>query len=142
LRCIFCKIVRGEVPSARVLETDQALVFLDINPLNPGHALIVPRAHHAHLGELPDDLAAQVGSLLPRVCQAVKAATGADGINVVVNIGAAAGQTIDHCHWHVIPRFANDHLHWPWPQGKYQGDELNQMRLRVERELAGAAPAQ
>ena len=51
--CIFCKIVHGQIPSTRVLETDQAIAFLDIHPVNPGHTLIVPRAHHAHLGELP-----------------------------------------------------------------------------------------
>ncbi len=133
--CVFCKIVRGEIPSARVLETDQSVVFLDINPLNPGHTLVVPRAHHAHLGELPEELAAHAGSLLPRLCRVIKSATGAEGINVVINNGAVAGQTIHHCHWHIIPRFAHDAIHWPWPQGKYHGDELSQLRARIEDHL-------
>ena len=63
--CIFCKIVAGTIPSARVLETPEAVAFLDINPVNRGHLLVVPRAHHAHLSELPDAVAAAVGSLLP-----------------------------------------------------------------------------
>lgn len=133
--CVFCKIVRGEIPSARVLETDLAVVFLDINPLNPGHTLLVPRAHHAHLAELPEEIAAHAGSLLPRLCRAVKAATNAEGLNVIINNGAIAGQTIDHCHWHIIPRFTNDPVHWAWPQGKYGGDGLSQMRSRIEGEL-------
>ncbi len=133
--CVFCKIVQGDIPSARVFETDSVVVFLDINPLNPGHTLLVPRSHHAHLGELPDEIAAHVGSLLPRLCRAVKAATGAEGLNVVINNGSVAGQTIDHCHWHIIPRFAHDSIHWPWPQGKYSGDELSQMKARIEGEL-------
>jgi histidine triad (HIT) family protein len=137
--CVFCRIIRGEIPSARVLETDHAVVLLDINPLNPGHALIVPRAHHAHLGELPADISAHAGSLLPRICRAIKSATGADGINVIINNGRVAGQTIEHCHWHVIPRFDNDRLHWPWPQGKYSGDELIQMKERIGRELGEAS---
>ena len=135
-RCVFCKIIAGEIPSARVLETEQAVAFLDIQPLNPGHTLLVPRSHHALLSELPEELAAHAGALLPRLCRAVKAATGCVGLNVVINIGEAAGQTIDHCHWHIIPRFAADPIHWPWPQGKYEGDELARMKTRIEHELA------
>jgi histidine triad (HIT) family protein len=141
--CIFCKIVSGQIPSARVLETDQIVAFLDIHPVNPGHTLIVPRAHFGHLGELPEALAAHAGSLLPRLCRAIQAATGADGLNVIVNNGRAAGQTIDHCHWHIIPRFHDDPVDWPWPQGQYVGDELDQMKFRLERELeARSSPGQ
>jgi len=138
--CIFCKIARGEIPSARVLETDHAVAFLDINPVNPGHVLVVPKAHHTQLGELPEDLAAHAGSLLPRLCRAVRAVTGADGLNVIVNNGRVAGQTIDHVHWHVIPRSRHDAVHWPWPQAEYVGDELRQMQFRLEHEL-NPAPA-
>jgi histidine triad (HIT) family protein len=133
--CIFCKIVHGHIPSAKVLETDHALAFLDIHPVNPGHTLILPRAHRPHVAELPDELAGHIGSLLPRLCRAVRAASGGDGLNVIVNNGRSAGQTIDHVHWHVIPRFRDDAVNWPWPQGEYVGDELAQMQLRIEREL-------
>jgi histidine triad (HIT) family protein len=88
------------------------------------------------LSELPEELAADAGALLPRLCRAVKAATEAVGLNVVVNIGQAAGQTIDHCHWHIIPRFAADPIHWPWPQGKYEDGELARMKARIESQLA------
>ncbi len=66
--CIFCRIVRGELPSARVLETDQALAILDINPVHAGHVLILPKSHHATLSELPPDLAAHIAAQLPRLC--------------------------------------------------------------------------
>lgn len=138
--CLFCKIIRGTIPSARVLETDQVVAFLDINPINHGHLLLVPRAHHAHLAELPDEIAAHAGSLLPRLCRAVAAATGAHGFNVIMNNGRVAGQTIDHGHWHIIPRFPDDALHWPWPQGKYARDELDGMKARIEAEL-GQSPS-
>jgi histidine triad (HIT) family protein len=134
--CIFCKIVQGQLPSARVLETAEAVAFLDIHPVNPGHTLLLPKAHHAHLADLPEAVAAHAGSLLPRLCRAIRAATGADGLNIIVNNGRAAGQTIDHCHWHIIPRFDDDSVNWPWPQGEYIGDELGQMKFRIERELA------
>jgi histidine triad (HIT) family protein len=134
--CIFCKIVHGDIPSATILETAEAVAFLDINPVNPGHVLLVPKAHHAGLSELPDAVAAHAGSLLPRLCRAVRAATGADGLNVIVNNGQAAGQTVDHGHWHIIPRFQDDAVKWPWPHSQYVGDELGQMKFRIERELS------
>lgn len=137
--CIFCKIAAGEIPSSRVLEHEKAVAFLDINPVNLGHVLLVPRDHHATLSDLPDELAGEVSSLLPRLCRAVRAATGADGLNIIVNHGAVAGQTIDHVHWHIIPRHDDDPVDWPWPHAEYVGDELNQMRFRIERELNPSA---
>ncbi|WP_422927702.1 HIT family protein [Singulisphaera sp. PoT] len=133
--CLFCKIVRGDIPSSKVLETEDAIAFLDIHPVNKGHVLVVPKHHHPHLVELPEALAAHVGSILPRLCRAVQAATGADGFNVIINNGTAAGQTVDHGHWHIIPRFHDDPVEWPWPHSEYVGDELGQMRFRIEREL-------
>ena len=133
--CLFCKIIRGEIPAAKVLETDVVVAFLDIHPVNLGHLLLVPREHHADLTELPEASAAQTAALLPKLCRAVRAATGADGFNVIVNNGRAAGQIIDHGHWHIIPRFHNDTVDWPWPHSEYVGDELGQMRFRIEREL-------
>jgi histidine triad (HIT) family protein len=133
--CIFCKIVRGEIPSARLVETESAIAFLDINPVCQGHTLLLPKAHQPVLAELTDELAGSVGALLPRLCRAVAAATGAEGLNVIVNNGRVAGQTIDHCHWHIIPRWSDDPINWPWPHSQYSGDELEQMRFRIEREL-------
>jgi histidine triad (HIT) family protein len=135
--CVFCKIIQGHIPSARVLETPDAVAFLDINPVNRGHTLVVPKGHHRILSEVPEPVAASIGALLPRLCRAIAAVTGADGFNVIVNNGPAAGQTIDHCHWHIIPRFDDDAVNWPWPHSPYAGDELNQMRFRIERELTG-----
>ena len=101
----------------------------------PGHVLLVPKQHHADLTELPEDLAAQTAALLPKLTRAIRAATGADGFNVIVNNGRAAGQVVDHGHWHIIPRFHDDPVNWPWPHSEYVGDELGQMRFRIEREL-------
>ena len=133
--CVFCKIADGKIPAAQILETAEAMAFLDINPVNLGHALVVPKAHYAQLSDLPDVVAAQTAALFPRLCRAIRAATAADGLNVIVNLGQAAGQTIDHCHWHIIPRFHDDAVNWPWPHSQYVGDELGQMKLRIEHEL-------
>lgn len=134
--CIFCKIVAGMIACEKVLETERALVFLDISPVNLGHVLIVPRSHHAHLGELDEADAAHVGSLLPKICRAVLSATGASAINVVINNGRDAGQTVDHGHWHVIPRFPADAVHWPWPHVAYPPEGPGPLRERIRSALA------
>ena len=132
---LFTKIVRGEIPAARVLETDRALAFLDINPVNPGHVLLIPKEPHASVADLPEDLAAHLGSLLPRLCRAARDATGADGLNVIANNGPVAGQTIFHVHWHIIPRFEGDAVHWPWPHSPYEPDGLEAMKERLVQAL-------
>ncbi len=135
--CLFCKIVAGQVPASKVFETDFAVAFLDIDPVNLGHVLLVPKEHHATLADLPDDLAARLGSLVPRLARSVQAATGADGLNLIVNNGVVAGQTVHHSHWHLIPRFEEDAVRWPWPHVAYEGDGLAGMRDRIALGLQG-----
>jgi histidine triad (HIT) family protein len=134
--CLFCRIIRGELPSARVLETDHALAFLDINPVNHGHVLLLPRSHATTLAEIPDDLSAELGRLLPRLTRAVMAVASAPGANVIANIGEVAGQTIHHLHWHIIPRHAGDPVHWPWPHQPYPPGQLEATRDRLIAALA------
>ncbi|GIW89238.1 MAG: hydrolase [Isosphaeraceae bacterium] len=135
--CVFCKIVAGTLPAARVLETGEVLAFLDIGPLAPGHTLVIPKAHYTNLPTLPDEVAAALGAVLPRVCRAVVAATGAEGLNVLSNTGAVAGQSVEHVHWHVIPRRFQDGIAWPWRPLTYADGELEAMRRRIACELSG-----
>ena len=135
--CLFCRIVAGQIPAAVVLETEAAVAFLDIHPVNFGHVLLVPRAHHATLADLSEDDAANTARLLPGLVRSILAATGQDALNVVVNNGRAAGQTVGHGHWHLIPRFDGDPVEWPWPHRSYAGDELAAMRAEIARNLAG-----
>ena len=137
-QCLFCKIAQGIIQAAVVLETREVIAFLDINPVNKGHVLLLPKEHHVDLIELPEALAAETARLLPSLARAVKLATGADGLNVIINNGEAAGQTIPHGHWHLIPRFHDDSVDWPWPHSEYLGDEIGQMQFRIERELRPA----
>ena len=134
--CIFCKIVRGEIPSARVLETDEAVAFLDINPLNPGHTLLVPQVAPRQPGRAARGARRRTSArCCPGSAGPSRRPPGADGLNVIVNNGRAAGQTIDHCHWHIIPRFPDDPVHWPWPQGKCTAEELSRITSRIRNEL-------
>ncbi len=134
---LFARIARGELPCARVLETDHALAFLDIHPVNLGHVLLIPKAPYRTVADLPDELSAHLGSLLPRLCRAVQKATGAPSFNVIANCGTSAGQTVHHIHWHIIPRFEDDAVRWPWPHAAY-GDDLgmNAMQDRIVQSLA------
>lgn len=135
VNCIFCKIVGGQIPSKIIYSDDHCIAFLDINPVNHGHVLVVPRHHHKDLTDLPSSVASSVASVIPILAKAIIQASQADGLNLIVNNGQAAGQTIFHGHWHLIPRFHDDPVNWPWPQGSYLGDEMNQVAFAIEREI-------
>ena len=106
--CIFCSIVDGEIPAHTVHETDEVLAFLDANPLEPGHALVIPTAHHGRLAARPDDLAASVWAAVSDLGPRVEAAVDAEGMTVAVNDGSAAGQEVPHVHVHLVPRREGD----------------------------------
>jgi histidine triad (HIT) family protein len=120
--CLFCKIIRGEIPCAKVFETEHVLAFLDIAPASPGHTLVVPKAHFPTLPELPEALGGPLLDALSRVGRAVMAATGATGFNVLANTFESAGQVVFHAHWHVIGRTGGDGL-LPWPGKPYDNNE-------------------
>lgn len=112
--CIFCKIIRGEIPSLKVYEDDRVFAFLDIQPVNVGHTLVVPKAHAENCLATPDEDMAAIMRVVRRIGDAALKATGAQGFNVGINCGAAAGQIVMHTHVHVMPRFDGDGLkHWP-----------------------------
>jgi histidine triad (HIT) family protein len=108
MRCIFCRIVDGDVPSRTVYETDETLAFLDANPLVEGHTLVIPKSHHETVDELPPELAGAVFETVSAVTPHVEAAVDADGTTLAVNNGTAAGQEVPHTHVHVVPRFDGD----------------------------------
>jgi histidine triad (HIT) family protein len=119
--CLFCKIVRKEIPSNIVYETEDVLAFLDIKPVHPGHTLVVPKIHSHDFSEIdPVDREAVI-SACHKVANAL-IQVGADGVNVTTNVKPAAGQVIFHTHFHIIPRYENDGLK-TWPHGTYSGDE-------------------
>ncbi|NDY56905.1 HIT family protein [Desulfovibrio sulfodismutans] len=125
--CLFCKILRGEIPCAKIYETAAVLAFLDIAPIRPGHALVIPKVHAPSLWELPADIGGDLVAALQVVGRAVREATGATGINVVMNNGASAGQLVLHAHFHVIPRVEGDGLS-PW-QGAPYADTMAMTRM-------------
>ena len=106
--CVFCGIVAGDVPGRVVHETDDAVAFLDADPLAEGHTLVVPREHHRTMADLPTDRAAGVFEAVRELTPRVQAAVDADAANVGLNDGAASGQEVPHLHVHIVPRFEGD----------------------------------
>lgn len=121
--CLFCKIIAGEIPSTKVYEDDTVLAFLDIHPVNIGHTLVIPKAHHTNLYETPDEDLAHIMAVVKKLSISIKSGLNADGINIEMNNDAPAGQLIFHTHIHIIPRFSDDGFtHWPSTRGYNEGE--------------------
>jgi len=127
--CIFCKIIKGEITSLKIYEDKKVLAFLDINPVNIGHTLIIPKKHFENIYDLPEETANHIMKIAKRISIALKK-SGADGTNISINNGKAAGQVIFHFHTHVIPRFIEDNL-TPWPAKKPKEGELEEIAKKI-----------
>jgi len=134
--CIFCKIVAGDIPALRVHEDDAAIAFVDINPLAPGHTLLIPRKHYRDITSISADELAVVTAVLPKLAKAVLNATGAAGLNLLQNTGAASGQAVFHLHFHLIPRVEGDSIGYRWNAGKYQAGEAETWQEKISAALA------
>ena len=106
--CIFCAIAAGEIPCFKVYEDELVLAYLDINPFSKGHTLVIPKRHSEGLLDTDDQTLADVIVRVKKVAAQVKAKLGCDGFNVVQNNGEAAGQTVHHLHFHIVPRWTGD----------------------------------
>jgi histidine triad (HIT) family protein len=131
--CIFCKIVEGIIPSHKIYENEHVLAFLDIAPVNYGHALVIPKKHFENIEAIPEaELCAVIGAV-KKVGLSIKKNLGVEGYNLSVNNDPVAGQVIPHLHFHIVPRHAGDRLEL-WPQGKYADGEAEEVaeKLRIE----------
>lgn len=106
--CIFCRIIKGEIPAEKVYEDDETIAVLDINPKSPGHSVIVPKVHAANILELPDGKIEPVMRAVKRVAEMTVKALDPAGFTMGLNHGSISGQTVDHLHFHIIPRFEGD----------------------------------
>ena len=112
--CVFCKIVAGQLPSFKLLEDAASLAFMDINPANEGHCLVIAKPHHPTLYDVPPDLLAAVSATVLKVAKAVEAVLKPDGLNLVQSNGRGAAQSVPHFHVHVLPRRLGDKLSLNW----------------------------
>ena len=128
--CLFCAIAKGEVPAALVIETDDVVGFLDHRPLFKGHTLIVPRAHHVTLADLPAEVLASVFTAAQRLATVMPAELEAQGTFVAMN--NIVSQSVAHAHVHVVPRSKGDGLRgFFWPRTKYAEGEAEQYAARL-----------
>ena len=131
---IFTKILSGEIPCAKVYEDDYVLAFLDIGPVHPGHTLVIPEKEVITIFDADEETLKALIIAIKKVAKAVKEATHCDGLNVLQNNFRASGQLVDHLHFHLIPRFANDGLKH-WPQGKYEEGQMEELQKRIKGAL-------
>ena len=129
--CIFCKIAAGEVPSFTLYEDDATLAFMDINPANEGHALVIPREHATDLYAVSDEALARTAVTAKKVAGAVARTLNPDGLNLVQCNGASAGQTVMHFHVHVLPRISDDRLSMNWGLKLGEIDAIGRLAERI-----------
>jgi histidine triad (HIT) family protein len=134
---IFEKIITREIPATIVYEDADTLAFMDIGPIIKGHTLVIPKICYDPVTETPDEVLSKLMSVCKRIAAAQVRALGADGVNIIQNNGAAAGQVVPHIHYHVIPRFEGDGHHWNWNAKKYaDAAEMEKFANKIREGLA------
>lgn len=132
--CIFCKIVRKEIPVSIVFESETIAAFLDIKPVNPGHMLVIPKDHYSDFVSTPSERLGDIASVAQKVARAAMQALDARGFNIAVNNGRVAGQVVDHMHLHVMPRFEGDG-HELWHGKAYAEGEMREVAGKLREAL-------
>lgn len=132
--CIFCDIIKGAAEVSMCYEDGLALAFMDIQPVNPGHALVVPRKHYESLIDLPHDVGMHLYSVAMQLSPVIRRVAGTEGMNLVISSGESAGQDVYHFHIHLIPRRRGDGFDVPLPfPGSTMPDrtQLDAMAARI-----------
>jgi histidine triad (HIT) family protein len=128
-------MVAGQIPVTKIYEDEVVLAFLDIGPISDGHTLVIPKQHFEKLHDCPPELLGRVGSQLGKIAGAVTAAMNSDGYNVLCNNGRAAGQLIEHLHFHIIPRNTGDGVFDRWPAYKYEQGKIELIAEEIRKNL-------
>ena len=129
--CIFCAIAAGEIPSFKVYEDDLVLAYLDINPFSFGHTLVIPKEHSTGLLDTPPEVLKEIIVRVQKVAAHLKTALPCDGFNVLQNNGAAAGQTVHHLHFHIVPRVGGANAEITLANQKGDMNDLAELAARV-----------
>jgi histidine triad (HIT) family protein len=128
--CIFCEIASKTSEAEIVFENDNCIAFLDINPVNYGHTLVIPKTHYDNFLTMPAKELEELTKITQYLSGAIKRALKADGFNVISNNGSTAGQSVFHFHYHIIPRFEND-FHIRPRTIEYNTSEIDTYRERI-----------
>ena len=132
--CIFCKIVKGEIPSKKVYEDDDVIAFLDINPANKGHTLVTSKKHYESIYDVDEEVLKKLIVVVKQLADKIKNSLGCDGMNIVQNNGKHAGQLVNHIHFHIIPRFQGDKVLITYQRSQLTEEELNEIQKKLEED--------
>ncbi|MBS3067756.1 HIT family protein [Candidatus Micrarchaeota archaeon] len=132
--CIFCKIIKSEIPSSKVYEDEHTLAFLDINPVTKGHTLVIPKQHCTDIFDMKEEDAKAVMATAKKVASAVFHGLNASGVNLLNSNKKAAGQEVFHYHMHIIPRYENDGVRM-FPHEKYKETDFKMTAERIKSNL-------
>ena len=127
--CVFCAIAAGEIPSFKVYEDELVLAYLDINPFSKGHTLVIPKEHSTGLLDTSDETLSALISRVRKVAAHLKSALPCDGFNILQNNGEAAGQTVMHIHFHIVPRYGKEEIRFASRKGDME--ELKALADRI-----------
>ncbi|MGM9924037.1 MAG: HIT family protein [Bacillus sp. (in: firmicutes)] len=136
--CIFCKIINGDIPCAKVYEDEHVLAFLDISQVTKGHTLVIPKVHKENIYELTPEIASHIYSAVPKIARALKAEYDPIGLNTLNNNGEVAGQSVFHFHLHLLPRYGKEDgfgAVWKTHTSEYSPEQLQQMAAAINQHL-------
>lgn len=136
--CIFCKIVNGDIPSAKVFENEHVLAFLDISQVSKGHTLVIPKVHKDNVYELTPEIAKNIFEVVPAIANAIKKEFNPIGLNLLQNNGEHAGQSVFHFHMHLIPRYGKGDgfgVVWKSHEGQYSGEQLQKIASTISQSV-------
>jgi histidine triad (HIT) family protein len=133
--CIFCKIASGEIPAAKIYEDEVVVAFLDIGPVSEGHTLVMPHRHIERVHSCPPELLGEIATRIGKIAGAIISAVGADAYNVLCNNGRAAGQVVEHLHFHIIPRRPGDGVFTQWPSRRYPPGKAEAIVAKIKSKL-------
>jgi histidine triad (HIT) family protein len=139
--CIFCKIIKKEIPATIIYEDELVLAFMDAMPINPGHALVIPKEHDQYISNISAEAAARMFEVARKIDSSIReSAIRCDAINLMLSDGEAASQEVFHAHLHIIPRYDGDGVRFQYPnkpKGLLPADKLSNTAGEIEKNLSG-----
>ncbi|MCT4612803.1 MAG: HIT family protein [Clostridia bacterium] len=130
--CLFCKIIKGEIPAFKVYEDEYTLAFLDKFPSGEAHALVIPKVHAEKIFDMTEDMSGKVFKTVNRVAKMMKDNLGIEDLNVLQNNGSVSGQIVNHVHVHLIPRKLNDNIEIDWESNEMEDEKLEKILERFK----------
>jgi histidine triad (HIT) family protein len=130
-KTIFEKIIAGEIPCTKIYEDQNIFAFLDINPSNYGHTLVVPKKPYKNIYELPDEISGELFKKVKQIATAIKKSLKTDGVNIIMNNESVAGQIVFHAHIHIIPRYKNDGGYYNNKNLKYTNNQAQEYAQKI-----------